>query len=161
MRWDIETTLTVAAALPEGEIDWIEEPLPADDFDGYQTLATECSVPIAGGEHEFTATGFAEIIRRRLHGVLQPDVCWCGGLTELVSIYQQAAEAGLRVCPHRGAELWCLHAIAALDPQPLAESGRPWMSWVGNQPPIVDGFITLPDGPGFGVTIDEDNLPGV
>ena len=36
----------------------------------------------------------------------------------------------IRVCPHRGAEIWSLHAIAALDPHPLAESGRPWMSWV-------------------------------
>jgi L-rhamnonate dehydratase len=93
--------------------------------------------------------------------VLQPDVCWCGGLTELIRIYDMANKAGVRVCPHRGAELWGLHAVAALDRQPLAESGRPWMTWVGGQPPIVDGFIQLGDAHGFGATIDEDTIWGV
>ena len=158
MQWDVETTLAVADRLtPEG-VDWIEEPLPADDLAGYAKLCDRCPIPIAGGEHEFTAAGFAELINRRLHQVLQPDVCWCGGMTELVKIYSLAAKAGLRVCPHRGAEVWALHAIAALDPEPLAESGRPWMTWVGGQPAIVDGFIELTDAPGFGVRIDEDRF---
>ncbi len=158
MRWDIETTLHVAQAIAGYEVDWIEEPLPADDLAGYAELVERSPVPIAGGEHEFTAAAFEELIERRLHQVLQPDVCWCGGLTELVKIYEMAQSAGLRVCPHRGSELWALHAVAALDREPLAESGRPWMSWVGGQPPIVDGFITLADASGFGVKIDEDNL---
>ncbi|MEO1999246.1 MAG: hypothetical protein ABGZ17_28710, partial [Planctomycetaceae bacterium] len=78
-----------------------------------------------------------------------------------VQIYQAAQSAGLRVCPHRGAEVWGLHAVAALDQQPLAESGRPWMTWVGGQPLIQDGVIRLTDRPGFGAIIDEGNLPAV
>lgn len=161
MRWDVPTTLKVAELCADADLSWIEEPLPADDVDGYTQLSRNCPVPIAGGEHEFTAAGFRELIERRLHRVLQPDVCWCGGMTELVKIYRMAAEADLRVCPHRGAELWGLHAVAALDPQPLAESGRPWMTWVGGQPAIKGGFIQLSDAPGFGAQIDGDNLPGV
>ena len=92
-----------------------------------------CPIPIAGGEHEFTAVGFGDIIRRQLHHVLQPDACWCGGMTELVKIYRLRMLTAC-VCPHRGAEPWGLHALAALDPEPLAESGRPWMTWVeGNR----------------------------
>ena len=140
------------------KIAWIEEPLPADDLAGYAELTCRCPIPIAGGEHEFTARGFAEIIDRRLHHILQPDVCWCGGLTELIKIYRMADESGLRVCPHRGAELWALHALAALDRQPLAESGRPWLTWVGGQPAIEDGLIRLTPTPGFGVVIEESKL---
>ena len=103
-------------------------------------------------------TGFGELIDRRLHHVLQPDACWCGGLTVLVWVYERARQAGLRVCPHRGAEVWGLHAIAALDPAPLAETGRPWMSWVGGQPAVEDGAVRLSDRPGFGVEIEEDLL---
>jgi len=158
MRWDVGTTLSVARHVDPYALEWIEEPLPADDIDGYQQLANHCPVPIAGGEHEFTFAGFRPLIERRLHQTLQPDVCWCGGMTELIKIYESAQRAGLRVCPHRGAEVWGLHAIAALDEQPLAESGRPWMSWVGGQPPIVDGSTMLDDQPGFGVDIDEANL---
>ena len=161
MRWDLATTLAVARRLAPFGIDWIEEPLPADDWRGYAELTERCPIPIAGGEHEFTAAGFADLIERRMHHVVQPDVCWCGGLTELIKIYQMARAAGLRVCPHRGAEVWALPALAALDPQPLAEIGRPWMTWVGGQPPVDDGFIEPNDAPGFGVVIDEDRLPGV
>jgi L-rhamnonate dehydratase len=159
MKWDLATTLAVARAIIHQQIDWIEEPLPVDDLAGYARLRDDCPIPIAGGEHEFTAQGFRELIDQRLHRVLQPDVCWCGGLTELVKIYRMANTASLRVCPHRGAEVWGLHAIAALDPEPLAESGRPWMTWVGGQPEIVDGFIQPGDKPGFGVRIDEGRLP--
>lgn len=158
MRWTVPYTRAAARALQPLGIDWIEEPLSPDDLDGYRALAGDCPVPIAGGEHEFTAIGFEPLIAERLHQVLQPDVCWCGGMTELVKIYRRARAAGLRVCPHRGSEVWGLHALAALDPDPLAETGRPWMSWVHGQPPIVDGAIRLPEGDGFGAGIDESRL---
>ncbi len=158
MKWDIETTLAIAERIAPFNIAWIEEPLPADDLAGYEQLSRRSPVPIAGGEHEFTALAFRELIDRRLHHVLQPDVCWCGGMTALIEIYRMAAQAGLRVVPHRGAEVWGLHGLAALDPQPLAESGRPWMTWVRGQPPIEHGLVGLPPGPGFGVEIDDPAL---
>jgi len=161
MKWDLKTTLEVAEGLEGLGVEWIEEPLPLFDIEGYRTLATESAIPIAGGEHEYTARAFQRLIDERLHQVLQPDVCWCGGLTELVKIYRMARGTGIRVCPHRGSELWALHALAGLDPDPLPESGRPWMSWVGGQPPIIDGTVTLSDRPGLGVEIDEANLPGL
>jgi L-rhamnonate dehydratase len=155
MEWDVESTLHIAREISDANVEFIEEPLSVRDVKGYERLAAECPIPIAGGEHEFAVPGFQELIDRRLHQVLQPDVCWCGGLTVLQRIYELAADAGLRVIPHRGAEVWGLHAIAALDPQPLAESGRPWMTWVEGQPPVIDGRIALPASPGFGITIDE------
>lgn len=155
MEWNVATTLAIAEDIAPFDITFIEEPLPAWDLKGYEELAQRCPIPIAGGEHEFCVDGFAELIDRRLHQVLQPDVCWCGGLTVVQKIYQMAQTAGLRVIPHRGCEVWGLHAIAALDRRPLAESGRPWMSWVEGQPPIIEGHIRLPEGAGFGVTIDE------
>lgn len=159
MHWDIATTIEVDRRCRTANLSWIEEPLPADDLRGYAELQSQCETPIAGGEHEFTSAAFGELIDRKLHAVLQPDVCWCGGLTELIRIYEMAATAGLRVCPHRGSEVWSLHAIAALDPNPLAECGRPWMTWVTGQPAIKNGTITLGDAPGFGTSIDETNLP--
>jgi L-alanine-DL-glutamate epimerase-like enolase superfamily enzyme len=155
MEWDLATTLEIARQIEPYGITFIEEPLPAWDLKGYEQLVRECPIPIAGGEHEFGIDGFSDLIDRKLHEILQPDVCWCGGLTVLRRIYELAAEAELRVIPHRGSEVWGLHAIAALDPNPLAESGRPWMGWVEGQPSIEEGHIRLPDGPGFGVTIDE------
>lgn len=156
MKWDVKTTLHLAEQFAEYDIRWIEEPLPPDNLDGYEELSKFSPVPIAGGEHEYTAVGFKELIDRRLHQVLQPDICWCGGMTEVVKIFQMANEAGLQVCPHRGAEIWGLHAIAALATAPLAESGRTWMTWVHGQPEIQEGFIQLGAGFGFGASVDEN-----
>ncbi|MEK6233965.1 MAG: hypothetical protein N2C14_04575, partial [Planctomycetales bacterium] len=162
MGWNVEQTQRVAEAIQPYDVDWIEEPLLPDDMEGYAALSASSPIPIAGGEHEYTAAGFDELIARRLHHVLQPDVCWCGGMTELVKIYRAAREAGLRVCPHRGSEPWSLHAIAALDPDPLAESGRPWMTWIqpasGKQPTPQPGFARLSAAPGFGIQVDETEI---
>lgn len=158
MKWDVDSTITISKQISKFNIEWIEEPLSPDDLDGYAILKEKSAVPIAGGEHEFTSAAFEPLIQQRLHLVFQPDVCWCGGLTELIKIYTMAKSAGVRVCPHRGCEIWALHALAALDPDPLAETGRPWMTWVGGQPPIVNGTIQLSDRPGFGLKIDEHTL---
>lgn len=158
MKWTVESTVAISRAIEPFQIDWIEEPLSPDDLSGYAQLSEQSAVPIAGGEHEFTAAAFTQLIDQKLHKVLQPDVCWCGGMTELIKIYKMANRAGLRVCPHRGAEIWALHAIAALDPHPLAETGRPWMTWVAGQPEIDGGLISVTDRPGWGLTFDEQSL---
>jgi L-alanine-DL-glutamate epimerase-like enolase superfamily enzyme len=58
------------------------------------------------------------------------------------------------VVPHRGAEVWGLQAVAALCDLPLAESGRPWVTWLRGQPKIKNGSIRPGDPPGFGVEVD-------
>ena len=154
MTLNVDDTLRIADRLADVNLGWIEEPLLPDDVEGYARLRDECPVPIAGGEHEYTASAFEHLIRDRLHAIVQPDVCWCGGMTELVKIYNLGKQYGVDVCPHRGSEIWSLHAICALDPTPLAESGRPWMTWVGGQPQVVDSQITLGNGVGFGAVFD-------
>ncbi|MCA9014141.1 MAG: mandelate racemase/muconate lactonizing enzyme family protein [Planctomycetaceae bacterium] len=158
MKWDVESTIAISQQIASSRIEWIEEPLSPDDLAGYALLKEQSAVPIAGGEHEFTSAAFRPLIEQKLHSVLQPDVCWCGGLTELIKIYTMANAAGLRVCPHRGCEIWALHAMAALDPDPLAETGRPWMTWVSGQPEVKEGLIELSDRPGFGLLFDEQRL---
>lgn len=158
MKMDVDTTLRIAEELAPFNLYWLEEPLPPMDLEGYARLRDECPIPIASGEHEYTAKAFEVIIKERLHAFVQPDVCWCGGMTELVKIYKMAEGTDVVVCPHRGAEAWSLHAIAALSPEPFAESGRPWMTWVGGTPEIVDGHARLTDRPGFGVSFSPEVL---
>ena len=160
MKLDLETTLRIADGLADVNLGWIEEPLPADDLEGYARLRDECPIPIAGGEHEYTAAAFEVLMKDRLHTIVQPDVTWCGGLTELIKIYNLGKQYNIRVCPHRGSEIWALHAICAIDPEPLAESGRPWMTWVKDQPEIVGGKISLGDAIGFGVCFEKSDIGG-
>jgi L-rhamnonate dehydratase len=152
-RWDVDTSLRVADAIEQYDVDWFEEPIQPDDLGGYAILSQQSPIPIAGGEHEYLADGFKTLVDRRLHAILQPDINWCGGLTTLVEIYRMAQAAGIRVCPHRGSEPYALAAIAALDNDPLAESGRAWFNCLGGFPAIREGMIRVSSEPGFGVTI--------
>jgi len=155
-RWNVETSLRVAERIAPYNVAWLEEPLLPNDFAGYARLAEESPLPIAGGEHEYLIDGFQRLIDDRLHVVLQPDVNWCGGLTTLIEIYRQARQAGLRVCPHRGSEPYALPAIAALDPQPLAESPRQWFTCLSDAPVITSGIIHASTLPGFGVSVSRE-----
>jgi L-alanine-DL-glutamate epimerase-like enolase superfamily enzyme len=154
LEWDLATTLRLADAFVASDVRWIEEPLSPDDLDGYAELCRRSPIPIAGGEHECGAQGFREVIARGAHQVLQPDASWCGGLTPLRDIFRLGAEHGLWVVPHRGAEVWGLHAIAALSPEPLAESGRPWITWLRGEPRVEGGMVRPTGAPGFGVELD-------
>jgi L-rhamnonate dehydratase len=159
LEWDVETTLRLADAFVASGVRWIEEPLSPDDLDGYAELCRRSAIPIAGGEHECGLHGFQEVVTRRAHQILQPDASWCGGLTALRQIFRLGAASGLWVVPHRGAEVWGLHAIAALSPAPLAESRRPWVTWLRGEPRIERGVIRPTDAPGFGVDLDPAALP--
>ena len=158
MKMDVTTTLRLAEQLEPYDLYWLEEPLPPDDLEGYARLRDECPIPIAGGEHEYTARSFKPLIKEKLHAFVQPDVCWCGGLTELLKIYRLAAGTGVIVCPHRGSEAWSLHAISALGDAPFAESGREWISWVKGSPLVADGTVTLSERPGFGVWFEQRDV---
>jgi L-rhamnonate dehydratase len=153
-RWDVDSTLQVAEAIAPFDITWLEEPLPPSDFKGYAELVKHSPIPIAGGEHEYTAAGFRELLDSELHAVLQPDINWCGGLTTLVDVYRMAQARGVRVCPHRGSEAFALPAIAALDLQPLAESPRSWFRCLTGAPTIKQGKTQVTRAAGFGVDVD-------
>lgn len=68
MAWsDPPHVLALTEALADTNLAWLEEPLPADDLDGYSWLTERSPIPIAGGEHEFTARGFADLLARGCH----------------------------------------------------------------------------------------------
>lgn len=157
-QWDLEQAVCAAEAFAEHDVGWLEEPLPPDDLAGYVELSRRSPVLIAGGEHDYTVRDFRALATSQALAIWQLDITWTGGLTQLRAIYSLAAEFGVRVVPHRGGEIWALPAIAALDAQPLVESGRPWITWLRGQPPITKGMIDVPERPGFGVEVEPDLL---
>ena len=95
--------------------------------------------------------------------IWQPDITWCGGITETLRILDIAREHDIPVVPHRGGEIWGLHVMAATDCDDLAETHPArWIDstdelWL-DEPRVVDGHIAPPDRPGFGVVLNEAML---
>ena len=118
---------------------------------------------IAGGEHEFTHYGFAEIVRAKALDLWQPDITWCGGLTAGLRIVDLANTEGSPLSPHRGGEVWGLHMIAASNCEDLAEYHSDHIRanrdilWL-DEPEPRNGYIAPSDRPGFGVRLNESLL---
>jgi len=161
MTWDTTVTLKMAHHLAEFDMYWFEDIHSPDRLDEQAALRSQVSpVLIAGGEHEFTDHGFLEIARAGALGLWQPDITWCGGITAGLRIIALAQQHGIPVVPHRGGEVWGLHLIAATDCEDLAEllpgnrdAPRDEL-WPG-EPTLEDSYLTPPDQPGFGVTLNE------
>jgi L-rhamnonate dehydratase len=168
LRWDVPFTLAYARGVEDAGLRWIEEPIPHDDRGGYARLSAALDVPIAAGEHEYTRFPFAEMIAQRCLGVLQPDVNRVGGVTESRRIVALASCHGLPVCFHQG-WLHSYHQIAAFaacpigeyfpPPDPSAPAGNA-LNWLvlRGEPRAHGGHVELPDAPGFGWSIDREQL---
>ena len=164
MSWDRDITLAMSQRLADFNIYWFEDVLNPDDLPGQAELRPLVSPTlIAGGEHEFTHLGFEEIARANALGLWQPDITWCGGITEGLRIVEMGRAAGVPVSPHRGGEVWGLHLIASSDCADLAEYHSDHIReprdvlWL-DEPEPKDGYIAPSDLPGFGVRLNEAML---
>ncbi len=164
MGWDLDFTLEMLPRLAVLGIDWLEEPFPPADLRSYSALGPEAArhrIRIAAGEHHSSVLDIQHLLETGGVQLVQPDVTWCGGITELRRIVDLSRRAGVPVCPHFGGEVWALHVIAASDNCHLAEwyvddeqrtraeSGVR----ISPTPRPRDGYLSVPDSPGFGISL--------
>lgn len=163
----LPTARTVAAALHDLDVRWLEEPLPQGARLGIEALARTSPVPIAYGEHLFGADEAIDAMNHQQLHVLQPDASTAGGLAEARRMALAAAPFGVRVVPHVCAGPVSLAAnlhLAATVPAirlieyPPSLAGA-WAMFAPGAPfgpeHIDDGTLAIPAGPGLGVELDD------
>jgi D-galactarolactone cycloisomerase len=94
------TATKIGRVMEECNVTWFEEPVPPEDIDGYLEVRHNLTVPIAGGEAEFTKYGYYNLINQRALDILQMDNCVMGGLTEYFHVVPLAAVKNIQCCPH-------------------------------------------------------------
>jgi L-rhamnonate dehydratase len=167
MALDVPDALSLIEGLAPYRFRWVEECLPPDDYWGYAELRRRAprDVLITTGEHEATRFGFRLLVDMGCCDVVQPDVAWCGGLTELLRIAAYADAHGVLVVPH-ASSVYSYHFVATRRATPFAEFVM--MSPDGGS--IVPTYGTLLEGeplpaggripvaaldrPGFGVELN-------
>jgi L-alanine-DL-glutamate epimerase-like enolase superfamily enzyme len=161
--WDARTALTRARAFADFKLGWLEEPLRPDDVDGYVWLRDRSPVPIAAGEEECGRESFRPLIDRRALDVYQIDLSRCG-FTDAAYLRARVEEIGARLCNHCYTSpvtvAACLHWLStcrdafifedSVDPSPM----RHELTLEKMQ--AKAGWITVPDAPGLGVTLNEE-----
>ncbi|HLJ18054.1 MAG TPA: enolase C-terminal domain-like protein [Bryobacteraceae bacterium] len=122
MSWTERYTLEMAELVEPYKVYWMEECLQPHDYEGFGRLNAEIkSTRIATGEHEYTRYGFRQLLEHRSASIWQPDVTWCGGMTELRRIGALAAAYDLPVIPHGGGLSEAAHFTMATTNAPWAE----------------------------------------
>ena len=98
--FDAVAAIRLGRMIEPYDIGWFEEPVPPEDLAGYRAVKAALSIPIAGGECEFTRYGFREQLVSRAVDIVQPDTCAAGGLTECKKIADMSEAFGVRYNPH-------------------------------------------------------------
>ena len=169
---DAHGTYTVADArrfahlVRDCDLAWFEEPVTADDKQGLAEVRAACAIPIACGESEATRFDFRDLAMMRAADIFQPDLGFCGGITEAMRIGALASAFNIRLAPH----LWAgapafyagMHVAAASPASFILEyslGANPMLhDLVVEKLDVADGTIAIPDAPGLGITVDEDYL---
>jgi L-rhamnonate dehydratase len=164
MSLDVDYATRLAhRAAPYG-LKWIEEALIPDDYWGYAQLKRQVppGLLVTTGEHEATRWGFRQLLETGID-IIQPDVNWCGGITELIKISALADAHGALVVPH-GSSVYSYHFVLTrtnspfaefLMMHPTAEEIVPMFSpLLLDEPVPVNGRLRVPETPGFGVRLN-------
>jgi D-galactarolactone cycloisomerase len=160
--WNRAHAVQNGRRLERHELHWLEEPLPPYDLPGYAELAAQLATPIAMGEHEiFNRYDARDILLAGAADILQPDLRQ--GISEVVRIAHLASAWDIPCIPHffgpavRFAAM--THVLAAIDNYQLCEYPVAFdpIRFELTDPPLaaVDGVVSVPSGPGLGVTLNE------
>lgn len=167
MSLNLDEAIRLSHAFGDLGLHWLEEPFLPDDYWSLAELRRRMppTVLLSSGEHEATRYGFRLLLETGDVDVIQPDVGWCGGLTELVKISALAEARNAFVIPH-GSSVYSYHFVATRHSSPFAEflmmhpDGTEVVPMFAplllDEPVPRDGRLAVSalDRPGFGVRLD-------
>jgi L-alanine-DL-glutamate epimerase-like enolase superfamily enzyme len=153
MGRNVEYAKRILPKLEKFQPRWLEEPVIADDIDGYAELNRLTSIPISGGEHEFSLYGFKQLLDQKAISVAQYDTNRVGGITMAHKINALCEAHSVPVIPHAG-QMHNYHLTMSSLACPISEYFPMFDVEVGNElfyyifdgePEAENGFLQLDD----------------
>lgn len=163
--WQLLPAMRIARALAPYDTFWHEDPIRMDSLASLKRYAEASTAPICASETLASRWAFRDLLETGVAGVVMLDLSWCGGISEARKIAAMAEAWHLPVAPHdcTGPVVWTASTHLALNaPNALIqESVRAfWRTWyrdlVTALPPVENGQITVPPGPGLGLELAPD-----
>jgi galactonate dehydratase len=163
-RLDTQTAVMMGQRLAEFAPYWFEEPVPPESAQASAEVRSRIGVPVATGERVFDRFRLEELLRAGAADVYQPDVCHVGGMLELKRMCDMARVSYKPVSAHNPngpvANAMTLHVAASSPNFSLLETMSSDVAWraevVREDLRLIDGCMTIPQGPGLGVELDEE-----
>lgn len=161
--------IEVGRLLEAHAVGHFEEPCPYWELEWTAEVAAALDVPVAGGEQDTCLAQWRRMIAMRAVDIVQPDVCYLGGVSRTLRVAAMAAEAGLPCVPHSANRsmvmLFTVHLMGAIgNAGPHVECSIEESAWMQDlfSPAleVEEGAVRIPDGPGWGVTVNPAWLEG-
>ncbi|WP_419914370.1 mandelate racemase/muconate lactonizing enzyme family protein [Hoeflea sp.] len=159
--------IEVGRMLEDNGVVHFEEPCPYWDLEATKTVSDALSLDVTGGEQDCDLTIWRQMIAMRAVDVIQPDICYIGGIARALRVAKMAADAGLPCTPHSAnlsmVTLFTMHFLRTIpNAGPYLEfsiEGADYYPWqqklFANDPfAVTDGGVTVSDEPGWGVVIN-------
>ena len=165
-----QKAISVGWMLEDNGICHFEEPCPYWELEWTKQVTDTLNLDVTGGEQDCDLTIWKRMIDMRAVNVVQPDVCYLGGITRTLKVAEMARQAELPCTPHSAnlslVTVFTLHLMGALENAgPYVEFSiegtdyYPWQEGIYDPALVVkDGKVQIPDGPGWGVEINPDFL---
>jgi L-alanine-DL-glutamate epimerase-like enolase superfamily enzyme len=158
--------IEVGRMLEDNGVCHFEEPCPYWELEQTKAVRDSLDIDVTGGEQDCWIPTWRQMIGMKAVDVVQPDVCYMGGLVRTLRVAKLAHDAGLPCTPHSAnlsmVTLFTMHLLAAI-PNPgryleLSIEGPdyyPWQQGLFVESPyrVEDGQVTVPTAPGWGVEI--------
>jgi L-alanine-DL-glutamate epimerase-like enolase superfamily enzyme len=146
---------------------YFEEPCPFDHFEDTKRVADALTIPVAGGEQEYSQRRFRWAIQNRGLDIVQPDLHYYGGLIRSTRVARMAAVAGMPTTVHISGGFGFVYMIhfASFTPdigayQEYKRAIEQYRDWFDPQLSVHNGALIVPQGPGVGIVDPGDVLKG-
>ena len=159
--------IALGKRLEEYDLLFYEDPVAPENIEAISRVSKGVNLPIAAGERHATIWGVRELIEREIIDVVQPDTGRAGGLMQMKKMAALAEAHYCTVAPHDGslgpvAEMAAVHIMATIPNflilEHLANDVPQRYSIMTGQPEIIKGFIVVPDAPGLGIDLVEEEM---
>ncbi|MBE5791678.1 MAG: galactonate dehydratase [Clostridiales bacterium] len=163
-RFNVPTGIKIAKELEQFKPMWFEEPTPPDNLEALKAVRDKSPVAISAGERLYNLKQFKDLFEMRAADYIQPDVSHAGGIMELKKIAAMADAYYIPFAPHNpsgpvacAASLQLAASTTNFSILEIMYSDVPWRKDVTNEAlHYEDGYIDIPDKPGLGVEINEE-----
>ena len=164
-RFSPAMAIQIARELEPFEPSWVEEPVPPDNLAALAKASESINVPVATGERLHNKFEYRELINLQAADILQPDITQTGGFLEAKKIAAIGDMCYMLVAPHNVggpvSTATALHFSACTSNFKIQEHFNDFSeAWVKEAatgcPEVIDGYFSLPNGPGLGMTLNED-----
>ena len=163
--------IEVGQLLEDNRVIHYEEPCPYWELEQTKHVTNSLAIDVTGGEQDFYIPAWRQIINQRVVDIVQPDICYVGGLSRAFRVAKMAQHVGLPVTPHAAnlsmVTIFTMHFLSIIENAGKylefsieGEDYYPWQQELFRNPPydVVDGKVSVPKEPGWGVEINPEWL---